>query len=951
MGGVGTVYLATDPDLERQVALKILTDVGVPSELDEKANQTIDLRGGRAESRPNSTLLGEARALAKLAHPNVVAVHEIGTHDGQVFLVTEYVEGRDGRDWLGAHKEDPVATLEVLRLFHQAGSGLQAAHNAGLIHRDFKPENLLFGDDGRVRVADFGISALAHSTTTPESMVRAAEVSGTPEYMAPEVLTGLPATAASDTFSFAMTLAEALVGERPDVSSAEGIDSLRGRLAERGITSELETTLVDSFSRNSSDRPSLYRLLNAMQPQRTGRRWSIVAAIVAVVSVGVGGFVVAKMSAGSGADECSAGSDLYQWGESQRAQLDELAAASTRIQAPAVLAQVNSSLDGYVKKLEALRVKSCELHRDDQLVTHRYAARVACIERASFELGDLTKRFALGPKQNNFSQLPHKIDGLPRVLSCITDDAPLSVSVKETEARRKLHQRILDIVETRSKDAQGSEREVEALRAVVAEAKELGDVESEARALIDVGNRLHRLGKLDEASASYQRALDISIAAKLHDRTANAINGLAEVAIRRGDQRAADQMSKIAQGLLGQYEARPNLRSKLLTTMGQVERLRGNYDKAIERLWEARAIVSLAPFPSAVLSVENTLASAYRYAKNPAKAKEHFEQAVAAAAGIYGTKDHVRVAEVEANVALAMQELHDYEGALKIQRRTQKVIEEAYGPDHHVTVNSRNNIAVTLYKMGDIEMARKTFLEVLELSEKGTLGSFRARALNNLGGLAKGQGKYSEAKSYFEQAIEALRSRVGGNHPDVANYSGDLSQVEIRLGNLAAAAEHLERARKIYQSQKNPNNREIAQLLFFEADLALDRKLFDDSVTKSAAALLHLESSKLPRPLRGRVLLTLAQAENGAKRYHKAQRAALDALVVYEAEFKTPPPRSTAFARFQKARADYVLGEKRKSAIATARESLKTLSPKSGKVAKASAPWAYDVKMWLRGKR
>src|SRR5262245_53188155 len=166
-GGMGVVYLAFDPELERNVAVKVLR---------ERDEHTAD------------RLRREAGALAALSHPNVVAVHDVGDYEGQLFIAMEYVDGGSLRDRIAAGRRP---WRDVVRLVIAAGRGIEAAHAAGLVHRDIKPDNLLVGRDGRVRVTDFGIVASADPApdrslqlTLPGSIV------GTPAYMAPEQLAG-----------------------------------------------------------------------------------------------------------------------------------------------------------------------------------------------------------------------------------------------------------------------------------------------------------------------------------------------------------------------------------------------------------------------------------------------------------------------------------------------------------------------------------------------------------------------------------------------------------------------------------------------------------------------------------------------------------------------------------------------------------------------------------------
>ncbi len=207
-GGMGLVYLAHDDALERKVAIKLLRP---------------ELGSGQAGPR---RLEREAKALARLSHPNVVAVHDVGQHDDQLFIAMEYVEGDTLAGWL--RRTEP-SLEEILRVFIEAARGLQAAHDVGLIHRDFKPENVLVGKDGRPRVLDFGLArppdpldADTEPPTIPRdadptatTLTRAGFLVGTPAYMAPEQHLGHPADARSDQFAFCVSLFEATHGARP----------------------------------------------------------------------------------------------------------------------------------------------------------------------------------------------------------------------------------------------------------------------------------------------------------------------------------------------------------------------------------------------------------------------------------------------------------------------------------------------------------------------------------------------------------------------------------------------------------------------------------------------------------------------------------------------------------------------------------------------------------------
>ena len=236
-GGMGVVYTAFDEELGRKVAIKVLHE-----------------RGELGRSRRNRRFLREAQAMARLSHPNVVTIYEVGMLEARVYIAMEYVRGVTMKQWMRS-KLRPWQ--EVLSVCCASGEGLSAAHDTGLVHRDFKPDNVLLGRDGRVRVLDFGLarreqgesqeresrveSELSQSVSPEiprdflqDEITKEGALVGTPAYMAPEQHLGEAADARSDQFSFCVVMWEALYGQRPFPGATVG------RIAERVLDGDLE---------------------------------------------------------------------------------------------------------------------------------------------------------------------------------------------------------------------------------------------------------------------------------------------------------------------------------------------------------------------------------------------------------------------------------------------------------------------------------------------------------------------------------------------------------------------------------------------------------------------------------------------------------------------------------------------------------------------------------------
>ena len=298
-GGMGIVYEAHDRELDRRVALKVLRDASTSEE--ERVR-----------------MLREGQAMARITHPNVITVYEVGVAGDLVFLAQELLDGGTLGHWLG----QPRTRDEIIAKFVAAGRGLEAAHAAGLVHRDFKPDNVLLGKDGRVRVADFGLAralgaeevilltrrAGADPSASPHPMsplTRTGAVMGTPMYMAPEQHEGEPVDERTDQFSFCVALYHALYGDWPfagktTVALADAV--LEGKLQKppRRIPSRLRQIVLRGLAVKPADRhPSMTALLGELTRQPTRKLRNAVFVVGALVIVGGavgGGYMLSRSS-------------------------------------------------------------------------------------------------------------------------------------------------------------------------------------------------------------------------------------------------------------------------------------------------------------------------------------------------------------------------------------------------------------------------------------------------------------------------------------------------------------------------------------------------------------------------------------------------------------------------------------------------------------------------------
>lgn len=283
-GGVGEVYAAYDPELDRRVAIKLVH------------------AGASAWGDVQRRMQREAKAMARVRHPNVVAIHDVGRFRDEVFIAMELLEGQTLSAWLRAETRDWPALREV---FVQAARGLAAVHDAGLVLRDFKPANVFVGRDGVVKVLDFGLARAAADAgpaepagLLSEELTMGGAIAGTPAYMAPEQIRGGTIDAAADQFAFCVALYEALWRERPfpgtDLAQRHRAIETQRLEPPQTLPSPVRAAVLRGLAANPAERhPSMTALADALQPtpsRRTGT-WLAVG-LAALLSAGATAFTL-----------------------------------------------------------------------------------------------------------------------------------------------------------------------------------------------------------------------------------------------------------------------------------------------------------------------------------------------------------------------------------------------------------------------------------------------------------------------------------------------------------------------------------------------------------------------------------------------------------------------------------------------------------------------------------
>ena len=502
-GGMGVVYAAYDEELDRKVAIKVL-------------------HSERSGTEGRARILREAQAVARISHPNIVHVYEVGELEtGQVFMAMEFVEGVTLDEWV--HRSERP-WREVLSVYLQAAQGLVAAHEARLVHRDVKPENILINARGRVKLLDFGLARLRvdgdeHPTVAPRldqvtggppaemtqaiaetiarTLTESGSIMGTPAYMSPEQCSGLPADARSDQFSFCVSLYEGLYGERP--FAGESLSKLilavcqgNVREAPRGskVPARLRRVLLRGLSVKPADRwPSMQALAAALgrDPGRIRRRWLGVGAVAASLAMGVVGTLQPWASGGicSGAEERLAGI----W-DSGRKQAVRGALLSTGYDyAEKSYSLLERRLDDYTGSWSAIYAGACEAHHRGETSAELYDRQMACLEARLSEVDSLVDVLAAADA-TVLQQTPELLVGLAPLSFCgDTDSLRESYAPppdqKTADAVLALREQIVDI---RVRAESGHALEVvDAAEGVVRAARTLGYKPLLAEALFQLG--------------------------------------------------------------------------------------------------------------------------------------------------------------------------------------------------------------------------------------------------------------------------------------------------------------------------------------------------------------------------------------------------------------------------------------------------------------------------------
>lgn len=903
-GAMGEVIAVYDPTLDRKVALKII----------------VSLR--RDDPMQRQRMVREAQAMAKLTHPNVVTVHEVGEEDGCLFVAMEYVRGGT----LRAAVADCNDWRQVLKLYRQAGLGLAAAHDAGLVHRDFKPENVLVGDDGRVRVGDFGLArgyeVENHQTGSnvrgnelEASLTLTGALLGTPAYMSPEQFSGQAATAASDQFSFCVALWEGLYGARPfqgqsltelSMSVGAGVDVKKPPLGD--VPMWLFRVVARGLEVDPSERwPSMHALLFALgnDPTTRRRRWMIAGTVLAAIA-GVWGAV--QFDRVRTRDGClAAGHEIEEvWNGKTEAGLRKTLSVVAPQQLEHTLALTHTWADGWAESWSQLRTQQClDTQLEHRLRPEEYDRATKCLyeHRSRFaallsvlEDPELTGAYQFGPALAN----------LPRVEDCARSEVLSGTrtivptgSGQEEKLRAEL--RRTSSMGTIGRAREGLARAQELLPRI----KDVASTQFEAEANLTVGELARAQGVYETAAEHLRKAIHQAYPLGLETLAADAAIELISVeGAGRGDHEAGIQWAEFAELLvtrLGEGEDLRNARRLLALAEVHIMRMESKTANELQHraltILEARlglehpmvadALVLLGrtatntsqthhgyleraeeirvrAFGEQNPTVAEVLYERARLAKKFGEAQEAgrlHRRAIAIQLATLGT-DHPALAKSYNSLGLVERQLGDLDEAEKLLEKGLHIRERSLPPDHRDRIWSLNNLGILMIDRGKHEQAVATLNRALTSAERafGPNHNNTSLPLINLADAYLVHGDYDTALSYLARVAEIRRMFYGAQTGDYAAALGYIAEVNREAGRLEEASDYYYQALEVDDVVHGPEDPETTRIAELLAETELERgKLVEAKKLFSRALRVREEDHGADHPMLGKALMGLGR--------------------------------------------------------------------------------------------
>ncbi len=901
-GAMGVVHVGYDETLDRKVAIKLIGSRGTGS------------RDGQAR------MLREAQALAKLNHPNVVQIYEAGLREGRLFIAMEFVEGQTLRRWAAGRGESRT-WRDVLSAYRQAGLGLAAAHEAGLVHRDFKPDNAMIDDAGRVRVLDFGLARRSEydasraddavesevpGASGPGALVtQTGSLVGTPAYMAPEQLGGGVADARSDQFSFCVSVWEAVYGQRPFADGGlaqRGASMLDGPQVPANLPAGLPDGVHQALCRGlcvdpSARWPDMGSLVAALQTdqRRRGRGALVVGATALVVAVVVG----ARLSGEQAPTPCASSAQHIEdvWDDARREQAQ---GAFSTIEAPfarAAWERTQRSLDAYADDWIRGHRQACEattVHGEQSSAV--MDLRMTCLHEAKRQLSSVVA--VLATADVDVVRKAHDVvDSLPPLDRC--EDVPALLADEEAPPAKEaaaIGQIRAQLATATAERAAGRyEAAYEAVQQAQRRVEEGRVSYGPVRGVLalELGHVLEARGELEASERALRNATRLTAQWGPREALADAVLLRMQVGTDRG--RTGAQTTDLEDLAAGLVVGRPRAEARLSRQLGLFRMFEAKYEEAATHFDDAISILDAVAGPDDldVAAVLGDLANLRRKTGDYDEAIRLQERANGVLVERLG-EEHPAVAAGDVDLATTFHEMGKLERAIELDTAALTRLELALGPRHPIVADVSANLAGVHLDLGNYDEAGELLRRTLSIQETalGPEHPRLARNLVNLGNVHAFKGEIDVALELFERALPIRRRALGARHPDVADTLHNTASLYNMRGDFATGRPLLEQARAIWETALGPEHPRVAQCLDTLAVTLRNLGEYDEAIELFERALkLRKEVLGPDHPEVAQTLNNFGNLHLVRKEYDQAGRLHERALAIREKALGPDHPR------------------------------------------------------------
>jgi len=877
-GGMGVVYAAYDDQLDRRVAVKVLRS----------------WIGGSDPLGP-TRLLNEARAMARLSHPNIVTVHEVGTVNDDVFVAMEHVRGQSLDRWLEGPSSDsaPRPWREVVKVFAAAGRGLAAAHRAGIVHRDFKPHNAILDDEGVVKVLDFGLARVLDASpashaphgakpASPSSrLTRTGAIMGTPAYMAPEQHEGATADERSDQFSFFASLYHVLYRQLPfDVVHGEVRTPPTGSSVPRWLHRALLVGLRTDPEERYRSMPVAIAAITR-DPAARRRRWLWLGGFgLAVASVSV---AVASRLGPADRASCDQGTQRISrvWDDEARAELKRGLSDSGLPFPDETWDRLGPRLDTYAEAWASQRDDACAAHRDGSHSAALYDLRVVCLEQRREAFASLVELVSQADRETAGRALSAAA-ALPTLRRCADTHALLAavppppdpLLSREVEAQRRTLARVREL------EMLGQyELGIEEARAIVELAEQLEYRPLLAESMVRLASLTMEHGSALDAERWLTEALTHALASAHFEiaTEATALRIFVRAERLRTPERASDDVA-LGAGLIERPGIGRRLQGLYLNNVGAYYIRREDYGAARRWLIRALEIKRQGPEPNEpeIAYTLGNLSIVEQYAGHEGRARAYLDEAFEIAQRALGPH-HTMTAEF----ARLRGELLFRMG----YPRAARIALESVLATLQETTDPRSPLPhAPLVMLGEIALTERRYTDALQAFQRAAaleLPGEMYRLLEEVG-IARswgGLGQEQRSGAGFERALALATGDLAAYESMVRELYAHLL---LRQGHPSRALIELQRAAELEIEAQGQSSPALASVLETRGEALRLLERFDDAEATLGEALSILEQDTGPWPReraaihRQRALVSLTRGQRAPSIMEA--RAAIDAL-------------------------------------------------------------------------